>query len=204
MGAEHSSARIERYLQLCARNNLQIVYPSTPSQLFHLLRRQVIQPFRKPLVVFTPKSLLRHPACVSTLKELSEGGFQQLMADPLQPQKVHRVVLCSGKLYYDLQAARQERGVQGVALVRLEQFYPFQPEPLQDLVALYGSKVQWLWAQEEPANMGAWSFLKDRLAEVVGKALRYVGRAEDAAPAVGSHRQHEQEQQRIVAEALGG
>ncbi|HEU0265759.1 MAG TPA: 2-oxoglutarate dehydrogenase E1 component, partial [Geobacterales bacterium] len=189
MGAEHSSARIERYLQLCARNNLQIVYPSTPAQLFHLLRGQVIQPFRKPLVVFTPKSLLRHPACVSTLQELSEGGFQQLISDPLQPQKVHRVVLCSGKLYYDLQAARQERGVQGVALVRLEQFYPFQAEPLQGLVSQYGPTVQWLWAQEEPANMGGWSFLKDRLAEVVGKPLRYVGRAEDAAPAVGSHRQ---------------
>jgi len=202
-GAEHSSARIERYLSLCAENNLQVVYPSTPAQLFHLLRRQVKQPFRKPLVVFTPKSLLRHPACVSTLAELSGGSFREVLADSVDPAGVRRVIFCSGKIYYELAAERESLVRLDVALIRIEQFYPLREDLLGEILAPYAGVEEWLWVQEEPANMGAWPFLRCRLATVTGSELRYVGRPESAAPAVGSHRVHGEEQARVIAAAFG-
>jgi len=201
-GAEHSSARIERYLSLCAENNLQVVNPTTPAQLFHLLRRQVKQPFRKPLVVLTPKSLLRHPACVSTLAELTSGGFLEVLPDGADPAGVSRVLLCSGKIFYELAAQRESLGRSDVAIIRIEQLYPLREELLLDMLAPYTTVREWLWVQEEPANMGAWPFLWHRLAAVVGSEFRYVGRPEAAAPAVGSHRLHGEEQARVIAEAF--
>ena len=201
-GAEHSSARIERYLSLCGENNLQVVYPSTPAQLFHLLRRQVKQPFRKPLAVFTPKSLLRNPACVSTLAELSGGGFREILPDAGGAGEVSRVLLCSGKIYFELAANRQSLGRTDVAIIRIEQLYPLREDLLRVAVAPYGRATEWLWVQEEPANMGAWPFLRPRLTALLGTEPRYVGRAEAAAPAVGSHRLHAEEQAGVVAQAF--
>lgn len=206
-GAEHSSARIERFLSLCAENNLQVATPSTPAQLFHLLRRQVRQPFRKPLVIFTPKSLLRHPVCVSTLEELASGGFREILPGVANPGAAARVLLCSGKIYFELAAEREKRGAPDVTIVRIEQLYPFRRELLQEVLAPYlesfGMKANsFIWVQEEPANMGAWPFLRNRLADVIGREPLYVGRPESAAPAVGSHRMHEEEQKRVIAEAF--
>ncbi len=201
-GAEHSSARIERFLSLCAENNLQVAYPSTPAQFFHLLRRQVKQPFRKPLVVFTPKSLLRHPACVSTLEELSSGGFREILPDDAAAGEVSRVLLCSGKIYHELAVEREKLGRSDVAIVRIEQYYPFRDDLLREALEPYQEVSEWLWVQEEPANMGAWPFLRCRLAQVTGSELRYVGRPESAAPAVGSHRLHGEEQEREIEEAF--
>jgi len=201
-GAEHSSARIERYLQLCARNNLQVVYPTTPAQLFHLLRRQLHQPFRRPLVVFTPKSLLRLPACRSTLAELTRGRFQEILADPTPPKKATSLVLCSGKIFYDLDAARQKEGVKDVALLRIEQLYPLRRDALEAACAPYAKAERLVWVQEEPANMGAWNILRPQLREIFGREPLYVGREAAAAPAVGSHRQHGKEQEAIIATAL--
>lgn len=200
-GAEHSSARIERYLQLCADNNLQVVYPSTPAQLFHLLRRQVRQPFRKPLVVFTPKSLLRHPRCVSRLDEFAAGHFREVIPDVAEPENVRTLLLCSGKIYYDLEAHRQETGRDDTALVRVEQLYPLRIDLLQEALAPYRQAAV-AWVQEEPRNMGGWHFLRPQLAGLLGREPRYVGRPENDVPAVGSHRQHQEEQERLVAEAF--
>jgi 2-oxoglutarate dehydrogenase E1 component len=201
-GAEHSSARIERFLSLCAGNNLLVCNPSTPAQLFHLLRRQVKLPFRKPLVVMTPKSLLRHPRCVSSLAELSGGGFREVLADAGPPQQVQTVLFCSGKIYYELLEQREKSGRVEVAIVRLEQLYPLRVDLLQQAVAAYQGVKEWRWVQEEPANMGAWSFLRPLLAELLGREPGYVGRPAAAAPAVGSHRLHKVEQERVIAEAF--
>jgi len=201
-GAEHSSARIERFLSLCAENNLQVAYPSTPAQLFHLLRRQVKLPFRKPLIVFTPKSLLRHPLCVSSLDDLAGGGFSEVLADSIDPAGVTTVLLCSGKIYFELQEQRSKSGRSDLALIRVEQLYPFRDDLLRETLAPYLSVKQCCWVQEEPANMGAWPYLRCRLAQLLGKEPRYVGRKEAAAPAVGSHRRHAEEQAQIIAEAF--
>jgi len=201
-GAEHSSARIERFLSLCAENNLQVAAPSTPAQLFHLLRRQVRQPFRKPLVLFTPKSLLRHPACVSSLAELSQGGFREILADTASPQGRARLVLCSGKIWHELAAERERRGSEDVAIVRIEQLYPLRGELLLEALAPYGPPAEVRWVQEEPANMGPWPFLRPRLTALLGVEPAYVGRPESAAPASGSHRIHGEEQARLIAGAF--
>jgi 2-oxoglutarate dehydrogenase E1 component len=200
-GAEHSSARIERFLQLCADNNIQVVYPSTPAQLFHLLRRQVHQPFRRPLIVFTPKSLLRHPDCRSDLEDLSSGRFREILPDADTKEDVRTVLLCSGKIYYELAARRQEAGRRDVAIVRIEQLYPLRHEALAESLSAYQGAV-FRWVQEEPANGGAWTFLRPQLAEMLGQEPSYVGRPASAAPAVGSHRLHQLEQERLLAEAL--
>lgn len=201
-GPDHSTGRIERALGLCADDNLQVCVPSTPAQYFHLLRRQAGRPFRKPLVVFTPKSLLRHPAVVSPLADLARGGFCEVLADPDPPAAPpRRVVVCAGKLYYELEARRREWGVGDVALVRLEQFYPFPAGRLRAAAERYGD-APWFWVQEEPRNMGAWRFLREKVEEDLGRVLRYVGRPEAASPATGFPLVHKREQAALWEEAL--
>jgi 2-oxoglutarate dehydrogenase E1 component len=208
-GPEHSSARIERFLTLCAEDNMRVCYPSTPASYFHLLRRQGRDPVEKPLVVFTPKSLLRHPRCVSSLPELAQGSFAPLLEDALaEPARVRRVVLTSGKLYYDLQKAREERKADQVALVRVEQLYPFPAGELGRALARYSATAELVWAQEEPRNMGAWRFVRERFLEgdvlVPGRRTpAYAGRADSASPAAGVHKVHVREQEAVVRAALG-
>jgi 2-oxoglutarate dehydrogenase E1 component len=201
-GAEHSSARIERYLQLCAEHNLLVVNPSTPAQLFHLLRRQVHLPFRKPLIVFTPKSLLRHPLCVSTLADLSDGSFQEVLTETNETAAITTVLLCSGKVSYDLAEYREREHREDVAIVKVEQLYPLRTDLLSAAPSRYGGAATWRWVQEEPANMGAWSFLKHDLESLLGRELAYVGRPPAAAPATGSHRMHKVEQDMLVSAAF--
>ncbi|OGU05612.1 MAG: 2-oxoglutarate dehydrogenase E1 component [Geobacteraceae bacterium GWC2_58_44] len=201
-GAEHSSARIERFLTLAAAGNMQIVFPSTPAQLFHVLRRQMLQGFRKPLVLFTPKSLLRHPLCASKLEDLSSGNFQPVIAEPAPGGEVQQVLICTGKIYYDLTERIVKDEVKGTALVRVEQLYPLQTDLLQGELQRYPSGTPFSWVQEEPHNMGAWPFMSQHLTEILGVRPRYVGRPNAAAPASGSHRLNKVEQERIVNEAL--
>jgi len=211
-GPEHSSARLERYLQLCGEDNMQVVYPTTPANYFHALRRQVRREFRKPLIVMTPKSLLRHRLCVSGLDELADGSsFHRVMPeiDGIDAGKaVKRVVLCSGKVYYDLLQRRREEKIRDVALLRVEQLYPFPEGTLAEELARY-PEAEIVWCQEEPQNMGAWTFVDRRieavLEEVGGKARRprFVGRREAASPATGLLTRHNFEQKALVAEALG-
>ena len=204
-GPEHSSARLERFLQLCAENNLQVCNPTTPAQYFHLLRRQVLQPTIRPLVVMTPKSLLRLPAATSTLDELTKGGFLPVIDDvSVEKSDVKRIVLCSGKVYYDLSHTRSESNLKNIAIVRLEQFYPFPKRLLAEILAAYPSANELFWTQEEPQNMGGWAFVEPRLREILpsGWELRYVGRSASASPATGSYSIHELEQHKLVSEAL--
>jgi 2-oxoglutarate dehydrogenase E1 component len=207
-GAEHSSARLERFLQLCAEHNLQVAVPTTPAQMFHLLRRQMLRDFRRPLVVMTPKSLLRHRLAVSSLEELAEGAFQVLIpeTDPLDPAGIERVVFCSGKVYYDLLEARHARGLTNVAIIRIEQLYPFPKEEFADALARYPDTTEVIWCQEEPQNQGAWDQLKHRFHHLIeqGKQPYYVGRAASAAPAVGHRSVHVAQQEQLVDEALTG
>jgi 2-oxoglutarate dehydrogenase complex dehydrogenase (E1) component-like enzyme len=205
-GPEHSSARLERYLQLCAENDLQVCYPTTPAQYFHLLRRQVKQEMRRPLIVMTPKSLLRLPAATSSLEELTGGGFMPVIDDAEieDRAKVERIVLCSGKVYYDLNLGRKKSDDRRVAIVRLEQFYPFPEERLREIFASFPAATQLVWAQEEPKNMGGWAFVEPRLMNMLPACERpfYVGRAASASPATGSYTIHELEQRHIVEQAL--
>jgi 2-oxoglutarate dehydrogenase E1 component len=201
-GPEHSSARIERFLQLCADNNIQVVYPSTPAQYFHLLRRQVRQTFRRPLVVFTPKSLLRLPACRSSLDEFAKGGFREVLPAEADPEKVKKVLLCSGKIYFELAERKKKEEREDVAIVRIEQLYPLHEELLREAVEPYGKGASFTWVQEEPRNMGAWGHLRSPLEDILGKAPGYVGRDEAASTAVGSHRLHNEEQEAILAEVF--
>jgi 2-oxoglutarate dehydrogenase E1 component len=198
-GPEHSSARLERYLQLCAENNLQVCYPTTPAQYFHLLRRQVQRGMERPLVIMTPKSLLRLPAASSSIDELAAGGFRPVIDDAeiTDAGAVKRVVLCSGKVYYDLMDARKKTDDRSVAVVRLEQFYPFPSTSIRETLARYSNADELVWAQEEPQNMGGWTFVQNRL-----ENPRYVGRTASASPATGSYSIHQKEQAEIVAEAL--
>jgi 2-oxoglutarate dehydrogenase E1 component len=206
MGPEHSSARLERYLQLCAKDNMQVCYPTTPAQIFHVLRRQMHRTFRKPLIVMTPKSLLRHKLCVSAIDAFVKGGYLNVIDDSavVDPALVRRVVLCTGKVYYDLLASRDEMGLEGVALVRVEQLYPLPEAELKGIVARYAQAEEFLWVQEEALNMGAWYFVQPLVDEILpsSRRLRYVGRDEAASPAVGDHQAHVTEQQDIVQEAL--
>ena len=208
-GPEHSSARLERFLQLCAEDNLQVCNLSTPAQYFHALRRQICRSFRKPLIVMSPKSLLRHPSCVSGVDELCAGGFRPLLDDPAfaagerDPKATRRVLLCSGKVYYALAEAREDSGFDDVAIVRLEEIHPFPFDAVRSTLARYGAR-EVVWVQEEPWNMGAWSFVSDRIARSLpeGRTLRYVGRPESASPATGSYRLHEEEQADFVRQAF--
>jgi 2-oxoglutarate dehydrogenase E1 component len=210
-GPEHSSARLERFLQLCAEQqpgdyNIQVCVPTTPAQAFHMIRRQMIRPYRKPLVVMTPKSLLRHKLATSALEDLSRGYFHSVIdeIDALDPAAVRRVVLCAGKVYYDLLGKRREHGIQDVALVRIEQLYPFPYEALKQVLQRFPAAVELVWCQEEPRNQGAWYHLKHRLERVIGEqnGLRYVGRSASPAPAVGYYSRHVKQQNALVADAL--
>ena len=205
-GPEHSSARLERYLQLCAKGNLQVCYPSTPSQLFHVLRRQMHRSFRKPLILMTPKSLLRHKACISDIGQFAKGTFRTAIDDDgaADPAGVRRVLLCTGKLYYELVAGRESKETDGVAVVRVEQLYPFPDAEVAAIIARYPQAEEVYWVQEEAANMGAWYFVQPLIDELLpeGQQVHYVGRDEAASPAVGDHLQHQGEQREIVEQAL--
>ncbi len=201
-GPEHSSARIERYLGLCAGHNLQVANPSTPAQLFHLLRRQVKLPYRRPLIVFTPKSMLRLPACTSTLEDLSEGAFQPFIPCAGPPKKVKTLLLCSGKIYYELHEALQESKIKDVGLLRIELLYPLDADRLKQELERYTQVKRVAWVQEEPENMGPWPHLRSKLNRLFGQEPEYCGRPEASAPAVGSHRRHRKEQQQIIDSAL--
>jgi len=201
-GPEHSSARLERFLQLCAENNLQVAYPSTPAQLFHVLRRQVKRELRKPLVVMTPKSLLRNKACVSALTEFTAGGFREFLADPAAPAKAVRLVICTGKVYYDLADARAARKDTETALVRAEQLYPLNRDLLRSIWEKLGKPAKVVWCQEEPRNMGAWSFIAPLIEETLGVRPAYAGRDAAASPAVGSLAIHKIEQADLIEQAF--
>ncbi|HEY2323976.1 MAG TPA: multifunctional oxoglutarate decarboxylase/oxoglutarate dehydrogenase thiamine pyrophosphate-binding subunit/dihydrolipoyllysine-residue succinyltransferase subunit [Thermoanaerobaculia bacterium] len=203
-GPEHSSARIERFLQMCAEGNMQVIYPTTPAQYFHALRRQTKNDPRKPLIVMTPKSLLRHPMAVSTLDEVTNGRFEPVLHDVATSDEVERVILTCGKVYYDLRTARDKANAK-VAILRVEQLYPFPRPMIADALKGYPNAKEIVWVQDEPRNMGAWPFLRDRLAELLGpnQTLRYAGRPTAAAPATGSHHRHEEQQRALVQQALG-
>ncbi|HUP60435.1 MAG TPA: multifunctional oxoglutarate decarboxylase/oxoglutarate dehydrogenase thiamine pyrophosphate-binding subunit/dihydrolipoyllysine-residue succinyltransferase subunit [Thermoanaerobaculia bacterium] len=201
-GPEHSSARLERFLTLCAEGNMQVVYPTTPAQYFHALRRQMKNNPRKPLIVMTPKSLLRHPMATSTLAELTSGRFEPVLHDVATSDDVLRVVITSGKVYYDLRQARDKANAK-VAILRLEQFYPFPQPMLADALKGYPNAEEIVWVQEEPRNMGAWPFLHERLA-ALHRNVRYAGRPLAAAPATGSHHRHEEQQKALVERAIHG
>lgn len=204
-GAEHSSARIERFLQLAAESNIQIVYPTTPAQYFHLLRRQVRRSVRIPLIVFTPKGLLRHPECISTLKELSSNTFQEILDDPSDPSAAQRLILCSGRVYYDLMEERKNRGKEkDVALVRIEQLYPLKNERLEEVIQKYKNIKEYYWVQEEPRNMGAFGYMYPILQKLLPKSapLQYVGRNRSAASATGSHSKHQKEHDQLMTMAF--
>jgi 2-oxoglutarate dehydrogenase E1 component len=207
-GPEHSSARLERFLQLCAEYNMQVCVPSTPAQMFHMLRRQMVRPLRKPLIVMTPKSLLRHPLAVSRLEELGTGGFYPVIdeIDDLKASGVTRVVLCSGKVYFDLLKARREVKADSVAIVRVEQLYPFPSEEYEAILRKYSNAREIVWCQEEPQNQGSWYQIRHRLQSKLGPQheLLYAGRAGAAAPATGISVLHEQQQRNLVAAALQG
>jgi 2-oxoglutarate dehydrogenase E1 component len=205
-GPEHSSARLERFLQLCAEMNMQVVVPSTPAQMFHMLRRQMRQPFRKPLIVMTPKSLLRHKLSVSSLDELATGGFQNVIGevDNIDPAAVTRIVFCSGKVYFDLLESRRAEGDPNVAIVRVEQLYPFPTEEYAAAIAKYPKAREIVWCQEEPQNQGSWYQIRHRLQEPLSadQVLLYAGRAPAAAPATGIPSMHAEQQKGLVYAAL--
>jgi 2-oxoglutarate dehydrogenase E1 component len=204
-GPEHSSARLERFLQLCADGNLRVAYPTSPAQYFHILRRQAKLSERRPLVLMQPKSLLRLPEAASRLAELAHGSFRPVIDDPEvhSPEDVRRLVLCTGKVYYDLAAKREGSPV---AVARVEELNPWPHEQIARLLDRYSAIEEVVWAQEEPKNMGAWSFVAPRLRGAVGNALplRYVGRPERASPAEGYQGSHTEQQAQIVASAVGG
>ena len=203
-GPDHTSGRPERWLQQAAEDNLRLANPTTPANFFHLLRRQALSPKRKPLVVFTPKSLLRHRACVSGIDEFTTGGFQPVIGDQsVDADAVRRVLLCSGKIYYDLNKARTERGLTDTAILRMEQLYPLPAEEVRAALARYPQAEDVAWVQEEPANQGAWSFVALNLLEHLdGVRLRRVSRPAAAASAAGSPKAHELEQAALLQAAL--
>ena len=207
-GPEHSSARLERYLQLCADQNIQVCTPTTPAQIFHLLRRQLLRNYRKPLIVMSPKSLLRHKLAVSSLEELTDGQFQPVIGeiDALNPQAVTRVVLCGGKVYYDLLETRRQDQLEHVAIVRIEQLYPFPVDYFKQELRRYPNLQELVWCQEEPKNQGAWYQSRHHFVDNIDPAIRlsYAGRVASAAPAVGNYKTHISEQKAVVHSALYG
>ncbi len=199
-GAEHSSARLERFLQLAAESNIQVVNPSTPAQYFHLLRRQMVRKARVPLIVMTPKGLLRHPGCVSSMEDLSHGRFQEILDDPLTIPQATRVLLCSGRIYYDLIQEREKRKNQSTVVIRIEQLYPLLQEKIMQVLGKYSVATEHFWVQEEPRNMGAWGYIYPYLEEMV--PIRYVGRNPSGTTATGSHAQHENEHKQLMQKAF--
>lgn len=206
MGPEHSSARLERFLQLCAEKNLIVGNFTTPAQYFHALRRQKHRDFRKPLVLMTPKSLLSRPEAVSLESDFQEGTcFQEILPDTKffdQPNEVNRIIFCSGKVYYDLMAHRQTEGIESSAIIRIEQLYPFHREMVELIISQFTNASQFVWCQEEPINMGAWSYISPRLEAAVGSKIRYAGRGSASSPAAGSKAMHYREQKALVAQAF--
>ncbi|MBM2840350.1 MAG: 2-oxoglutarate dehydrogenase, subunit, partial [Bacteroidetes bacterium] len=204
-GPEHSSARLERFLQLCAEENIQVCNCSTPAQYFHILRRQMRDARRKPLVLMTPKSLLRHPKVVSTPDEFTSGEFREVIDDPANPTSVRRLIFCSGKVYYDLLQEYSHRTTHDIAIVRVEQFHPYPKQQIASILTKYSATSDVVWVQEEPQNMGAWTFLQPRLTEQLrpNQRLSYVGRPASAATATGSLKVHNAEQEALVKETLG-
>jgi 2-oxoglutarate dehydrogenase E1 component len=205
-GPEHSSARLERYLQLCAEHNMQVCVPSTPAQIFHLLRRQTISNFKKPLVIMSPKSLLRHKLATSTLEEVTQGAFQPLIheIDDIDPKKVTRMVICSGKVYYELLEQRRTDELKNIVIYRAEQLYPFPIDEIHESIKKYPKLKQLVWCQEEPMNQGAWYQIRHRFFDVLSKKLdlKYAGRDMSASPAVGQFGLHVEQQQKLIHEAL--
>jgi 2-oxoglutarate dehydrogenase E1 component len=206
MGPEHSSARLERFLQLCAEKNMVVGNFTTPAQYFHALRRQKLRGFRKPLILMTPKSLLTRPEAVSTEADFLEGScFQEVLPDPMpveDPMQVNRIVFCTGKIYYDLAAYRQEKGITNTAILRIEQLYPFHKELVEALVSQYPAASKFVWCQEEPLNMGAWSYIAPRLEKVLDRRVRYAGRDRASSPAAGSKAMHYREQKALIDAAF--
>ncbi len=207
-GPEHSSARLERYMQLCAQHNMQVCTPTTPAQIFHLLRRQVIRNFRKPLIVMTPKSLLRHKLAVSPLSDLMKGKFHTVIPeiDTLDAQKVTKIVLCCGKVYYDLLQMRRDKELNHIAIIRIEQLYPFPKKALISEFEKYSHAKEVIWCQEEPQNQGVWFSSQHNMRDCLreGQTLVYAGREFAAAPAVGSPALHARQQVALVEQALLG
>lgn len=216
-GPEHSSARLERFLQLCGRDNMSVVNVTTPAQIFHALRRQVKREFRKPLIVMSPKSLLRHPQAISALNDLSEGSFQEVIDNAqndtqADPKKIKRVLICTGKIYYELLNDRTSKKRDDIAIVRLEQIYPWPAEELSKILNRYSEARELFWVQEEPRNMGAWTFVFNQWSgglgsfqdQINGRTIKYVGRDEAASPAVGYAKLHEAEQKKLVETAISG
>lgn len=203
LGPEHSSARLERFLQLCADDNIQVCNLTTPAQYFHLLRRQAKAGYRKPLVLMTPKSLLRHPQATSTISDLSEGGFSPVIDDPKEPDAITKVIICSGKIYYQLLQRCMETNTQNIAIIRLEQFYPFPYDALNSTIEQYGKIQSWCWVQEEPKNMGGWFFVSPLLEEIIGRKIEYIGRPAAASPATGFPNIYKQQQSAIPDQAIG-
>ncbi len=204
-GPDHTSGRIERYLQLCAEDNMRVAVPSTPASYFHLLRRQALSPKKKPLVVFTPKSLLRHRQVISPVSALTTGTFEPVLADPGNPDpaNVKRILFCAGKVFYELLAAREANKITDTAIIRLEQLYPMPVAQLSATLAGYPAAEDFVWVQEEPANQGAWSFIALNLLEHLdGVRLRRISRPAAAAPSVGSSKTHDAEQAALMAAAL--
>ena len=210
-GPEHSSARLERFLQLCAEHNIQVCLPTTSAQVFHMLRRQVLCPLRKPLIVMSPKSLLRHKETTATLEELANGSFQVVIDetdDNVKPDQVERVILCSGKVYYDLRAERRKREIDNIAIVRLEQLYPFPEDDLRKTMAQYKNVKDVVWFQEEPMNQGAWYSSQHHMRNVMQSVNtsinpRYAGREASAAAAAGYPELHLQQLNAFLEQALG-
>jgi 2-oxoglutarate dehydrogenase E1 component len=205
-GPEHSSARLERFLQLCGDNNMQVCIPTTPAQFFHMLRRQMIRLLRRPLIVMTPKSLLRHRASISPASDLSQGVFHPVLdeIDALDRPAVNRIILCSGKVYFDLLEERTRRQQTDTAIIRIEQLYPFPQDQLETILNHYPNRRQVVWCQEEPRNQGSWHRIQNHLGRAVaGQSLEYVSRQASAAPATGSYQQYLTEQKQLVSEALG-
>lgn len=203
-GPEHSSARLERFLQSCAENNIQVCNLTSPAQLFHVLRRQMKREFKKPLIIMSPKSLLRHKECVSKVTEFTDGEFWSIIDDKTVTKKnTKRLILCSGKIYYDLKAYRETHKIKDTALIRVEQLYPFNNELLQKIVGKFPDDAEIVWCQEEPKNMGAWTFIMPRLVEILARNPRYAGRRASASPAVGSLAKHKIRQAKLVADAFG-
>ena len=207
-GPEHSSARLERYLQLCAEHNMQVCYPTTPAQIFHLLRRQVLRPYRKPLIIMSPKSLLRHKLAISTLEDLSNGQFQTIIGevDKVSNKKITRLVFCAGKVYYDLLEARREDDLKHVAIARIEQLYPFPLEAFKAEIAKYPNLQEFIWCQEEPKNQGAWYNSSHHFSDNLPPTIKvtYAGRPPSASPAVGNFHVHIDQQKAVVHSALYG
>lgn len=199
-GPEHSSARMERFLSLAGNENMLIVDPTTPAQLFHLLRRQVVGELTKPLIVFTPKGLLRHPDCVSRPDDLAQGSFQEILDDPKPGKNVRRIVFCTGRIYYDLKSAREKEKIDDMAIIRIEQLYPLNEEKVKNLLKKYDGFKECYWVQEEPSNMGAWEFIRSILSKLLPEniPLKYVGRSRSASPATGSHAWHKKEHAAIL------